>query len=194
VKLTRAGVRAPGEPRRLLTPSPFLGGGERVGVRGCVRRRKRPHPSSGLRPPSPLLRGREKARDAAFVWASFSLAATSGDGFEEAPGGTRVSRVVSGVSPGTRVGGVVGGADTRWRSCARGSGGTPNPTRGTRVPPDPTQGSAAAATHSGSFNATVFLHLAAIATTPLKPAGTLVSPLPLPPHATTVPSCFNATV
>ena len=55
-------------------------------------------------------------------------------------------------------------------------------------------GSAAAATHSGSFNATVCHPPAAIATTPLKPAGTLVWPYLLSPHATTVPSCFNATV
>ena len=43
-------------------------------MRGCVRWRWRPHPSSGLRPPSPLLRGREKARAAAvrFTCASAS--------------------------------------------------------------------------------------------------------------------------
>ncbi len=33
---------------------------------GLVLLRKWPHPSSGLRPPSPLRRGREKARDVAF--------------------------------------------------------------------------------------------------------------------------------
>ncbi len=36
-------------------------------MRGYVRRRWWPHPSSGLRPPSPLLRGREKARVVALV-------------------------------------------------------------------------------------------------------------------------------
>ena len=41
-------------------PSPFLGGGERAGVRGVLAAWTGPHPSSGLRPPSPLLRGREK--------------------------------------------------------------------------------------------------------------------------------------
>jgi hypothetical protein len=35
---------------------------------------------------------------------------------------------------------------------------------------------------------------AAMAITPLKPAGTFVWPWPFHPHATTVPSLFNATV
>ena len=51
-------------------------------------------------------------------------------------GGTRVSRVVSGVPPVTQACGVVGESVTRLCSCARGFGGTPNPTRGTRVPPE----------------------------------------------------------
>ncbi len=52
--------------RRASTPSPFRGGGERVGVRGDVRRRWRPHSSSGLRPTSSLLGGRGKAREVTF--------------------------------------------------------------------------------------------------------------------------------
>ena len=50
------------------SPSPFLGGGERAGVRGYVGRRKGSHPSSGLRPPFPLRCGREKARCVALAF------------------------------------------------------------------------------------------------------------------------------
>ncbi len=43
-------------------------------------------------------------------------------------------------------------------------------------------------------SATVCQPPAAIAVTPLKPAGIVVWPKPLYPHATTVPSLFKATV
>ena len=46
----------------LSSPSPLAERGERAGVRGWPRRRWWPHPSSGLRPPSPLAPRWEKEK------------------------------------------------------------------------------------------------------------------------------------
>ncbi len=60
-------LRAATLAHRASPPSPFAQQGEKAGVRGCVRRRWHPHPSSGLRPPSPLDARREKGCKAAFT-------------------------------------------------------------------------------------------------------------------------------